>query len=287
MEFGRDRGYGYSSSKAGRSSKSRRRNDSEDVHQPERLIDEMSPIIEAFQCFQQELDSRYDKYETLVKYSRDITIESKRIIFSLHRIVSEKERVLLETENRLKQLQRTSLRSIAKELKNEDFYMYLRAYSPGLQEYIEAITFFHYIKSGRLANLDEIQADLIYNEETERIEDGNHEVEGSQLILTVPPLEYILGVADLTGELMRKCINSVGQGDLKEPFVLCAFLQQIHDAFGLLGNVPGREIGRKIFTLRQNLKKVENACYAIQVRGKEIPKCMLTDVFATETEETE
>lgn len=36
-------------------------------------------------AFQLELDTRHDKYERLVKLSRDITIESKRTIFLLHR----------------------------------------------------------------------------------------------------------------------------------------------------------------------------------------------------------
>lgn len=36
--------------------------------------------------FQQELDTKHDKYERLVKISRDITIESKRTIFLLHRV---------------------------------------------------------------------------------------------------------------------------------------------------------------------------------------------------------
>ena len=32
------------------------------------------------------LDARHDKHERIVKFSRDITIESKRAIFLLHRI---------------------------------------------------------------------------------------------------------------------------------------------------------------------------------------------------------
>lgn len=39
-----------------------------------------------FKVFQQELDTRHDKYERLVKLSRDVTIESKRSIFLLHRV---------------------------------------------------------------------------------------------------------------------------------------------------------------------------------------------------------
>ena len=49
-------------------------------------VDESSPVIQAFRKYQTELDTRHDKHERLVKLSRDVTIESKRIIFLLHRI---------------------------------------------------------------------------------------------------------------------------------------------------------------------------------------------------------
>jgi len=50
--------------------------------------------------------------------------------------------------------------------------------------------------------------------------------------LKVTPVDYLLGVADLTGELMRLCISSVGNGDIDTPFELSQFLRQIYD--GLL-----------------------------------------------------
>ena len=40
-----------------------------------------------------------------------------------------------------------------------------------------------------------------------------------------------------------------------------------------------REFGQKLWTLKQSCKKVENACYAISVRGTEIPKNHLADIF--------
>ncbi len=52
---------------------------------PNAEVDESSPVIQAFREYQTELDSRHDKHERLVKLSRDVTIESKRIIFLLHR----------------------------------------------------------------------------------------------------------------------------------------------------------------------------------------------------------
>lgn len=241
-----------------------------------------------FRKFQVELDDKYDRYERLVKLSRDVTIESKRIIFLLHRIMGEaqKDRTLNESLKKLKDLQTYNLREIAMELRNQCFYNYLRAYSPGIQEYVEAITFFHYIKDGRLVGLDEIQRDLVYEEQPEEAESDLMEVErdegdpAPQFGLTVTPLDYMLGVADLTGELMRKCINAVGQGDLEEPFALCRFLRDVYTAFLGFGNSAGREMNRKTWTLFQSVRKVENACYTITVRGSEMPSEMLAQAFS-------
>lgn len=41
----------------------------------------------AFRKFAAELDTKHDKHERIVKISRDITIESKRLIFSLHSLL--------------------------------------------------------------------------------------------------------------------------------------------------------------------------------------------------------
>ena len=43
-------------------------------------------VLQNFENWQSELDCRHDKHERIVKLSRDITIESKRTIFLLHRI---------------------------------------------------------------------------------------------------------------------------------------------------------------------------------------------------------
>ena len=49
------------------------------------------------------------------------------------------------------------------------------------------------------------------------------ESENKILSVHVPPSEYMLGVADFTGELMRMAINSVGLGDLETPQVVNVF----------------------------------------------------------------
>ncbi len=107
---------------------------------------------------------------------------------------------------------------------------------------------------------------------------------GAQVLtFQVTPSDYLLGVADLTGELMRMCISSVGNGDIDTPFQLSQFLRQIHDGFSYIGNTGPYEVSKKLHTLRQSLGKVEDACYTLRVRGSEIPKHMLADVFSSRT----
>ncbi|KAM8952949.1 translin-associated protein X [Pelodytes ibericus] len=262
-------------------------------------IDSSSSVITAFKSFQNELDARHDKYERLVKLGRDITIESKRTIFILHRFIStpNKDEVLTEAETKLDAV-RQKIKQIAQELVGEDLYQYHRAFTPGLQEYVEAVTFQHFIITRSLLRLEDINKQLIF-EETEKDVDSalNDELDNPltklpekerskplNLSLQVTPVDYLLGVADLTGELMRLCISSVGNGDIETPFELSQFLREIFDGFSYIGNTGPYEISRKLYTLKQSLAKVENACYTLKVRGSEIPKHMLADLFTAKSE---
>lgn len=244
-----------------------------------------SPIIAAFKVFQQELDTKHDKYERLVKISRDITIESKRTIFLLHRVTSvpDAEEILNEADTKLDAV-RQKIGLIADELRGEDIYQFHKAFTPGIQEYVEAVSFQHFIRYRTLISLEEINARLVFMR-TEKT-DPKAPTEAASLgahILTfhVSPSDYLLGVADLTGELMRLCISSVGNGDIDTPFQLSQFLRQIHDGFSYIGNTGPYEVSKKLHTLRQSLGKVEDACYTLRVRGSEIPKHMLADVFTS------
>lgn len=281
---GHDRGGHWSSRHKQRKPEDKRQTD----------VDESLPVVKMFRAFQVELDDRYDRYERLVKLGRDVTIESKRIIFLLHRIIrdNQKDKILAEADQKLCELSMFTLREIATELRGQSYYLYLRAFSPGIQEYVEAVTYFHYIKDGHLVTLDEIHKALVYIEQAEEAESEMANEPASQsppgkFSLEITPLDYMLGVADLTGELMRKCINAVGQGNLEEPFVLCRFLRDVYTGFLGFGNTAGREMSRKVWTLFQSVRKVENACYTIKVRGSEMPSHMLADMFSSPLPEKE
>ncbi|CAM9881403.1 unnamed protein product [Bubo scandiacus] len=252
-------------------------------------VNPSSALMMSFKSFQLELDTRHDKYERLVKLSRDITIESKRTIFLLHRFTSAPngEEILNESEVKLDAVRR-KIKQVAQELIGEDMYQFHRAISPGLQEYVEAVSFQYFIKTRSLISVEEINKQLIFTaedrEETTNMTSNSHDKQPHTWSLKVTPVDYLLGVADLTGELMRLCIGSVGNGDIDTPFELSQFLRQIYDGFTFIGNTGPYEVSKKLYTLKQSLAKVENACYTLKVRGSEIPKHMLADVFSTKTE---
>lgn len=237
-----------------------------------------------------------------MKLSRDITIESKRIIFLLHRIKGEDdlESVLLNAEIKFREIRKNYWYYVAKELRNEDPFQYLKAYTNGLQEYIEAVSFYNYICFKKIITWDEVQKDLTFtqksesqtsddkNEEEKSVKNADEDQEPNVVVVIneeikvlVPKTDYILGIADLTGELMRQAINSVGVGDTDKCFELSEFLHEIHNGFLIISGsgYGSRELNRKMQTLVESLKKVETACYTINVRGSEIPKHLLADYF--------
>ncbi|XP_028844508.1 translin-associated protein X [Denticeps clupeoides] len=272
------------SEKEGEGCVRKRRTDSAQMLEAERRdANPPSAVISAFKVFQQELDTKHDKYERLVKISRDVTIESKRTIFLLHRVTSvpNMEDVLAEADVKLDCVQQ-KIGQIAEELKGEDLFQFHKAFTAGIQEYVEAASFQHFIRHRTLISLEEINARLVFIRDCEAdTKDDTGRQASPVLTFQVTPTDYLLGVADLTGELMRMCISSVGNGDMDTPFQLGSFLREIHDGFSYIGNTGPYEVSKKLHTLRQSLAKVEDACYTLRVRGSEIPKHMLADVFTS------
>jgi len=321
------------------------------------LIDSEDPVQNMFGQLCHALNYRHDKRERIVKLSRDITIESKRIIFCLHRIKAEqdKDAVLGEAEHRLMDIKAKLWYYMARELKGEDHYQFIKAYSSGLQEWVEALSFYHYIAFGKLISFSQVEQELVFKDKksknnkvdppkqeeledkelaleeketdtvtghcdavkdieatinianatedkpnvevkeidifVEEVQDDEREnipapekqslLKAHLISVAVPQEEFILGLADLSGELMRNAINSLGSGNLDVCFILLDFLQSMTDGFTRLPKYEApKDIGKKMFTLKQSCTKVENACYAICVRGSEIPKSHWADIFA-------
>jgi len=314
---------------------------------------------------------RHDKRERIVKISRDITIESKRIIFALHRIKTEedKEGVLADAARRFTDLRSGLWLQLATELLCEEGEQFIRAYSAGLQEWVEALSFYHFLATGTVVTYSQVKGELEWKvgkwagvpvrpgiahwERRDKVEANEREVEekekggtpthvegkgegakeievgldavaisqkeslppqddektelekaavaekkkwlkeeeeGEPLLvsITLPQSEFIMGLADLTGELMRNAINSLATGNTEVCFSLLALLQTVAEAFDKLERKEApRDLGGKVRVLKQSMRKVEQACYSIQVRGSEIPKNHLVDIFTDFREEKE
>lgn len=219
-----------------------------------------SSMKDAFGKYAEYLNGLNDKRERVVKASRDITINSKKVIFQVHRISKHNsEEVLEKAEKDLATVTNQYMSRLVKELQGTDFWKLRRAYSPGVQEYVEAATFCKFCKSGTLLNLDEINATLLPLSEP------------AFEPLQINVLDYILGLADLTGELMRLAIGRISEGELDFAEKICNFVRDIYRMLTLL--VPSMDdssdMQTKMDTMLQSVIKIENACFSVHVRGSE------------------
>ncbi|PWN24378.1 Translin, partial [Jaminaea rosea] len=200
-------------------------------------------ILSAFDTYRSEIDAHNDRRERLIKASRDITNLSKKLIFHLHRLPppahlsNPKARVATSAappphsqrmlnEAAAKQSDIVSL--IRRTAYQEDLAQghaaslrYERNLGGGLEEFIEALSFHHYLLHGTLITHEEVQA-LFQPGVAERYTDGMTGEEQQEMKLTattscsqifpVPTHRYLLGISDLTGELMRFATNALGGG---------------------------------------------------------------------------
>jgi len=220
---------------------------------------EGSTIVQAFKGYSSMLDAINDRYEFLVKLSRDITIGSKRLISLLQRSAGEdKDQIMKKATVDLEKIKET-IHKVIHELEGQEYWRYQRAFSPGLQEFIEAVSFMQYLKDGTLINIDGILK-IITPTRGEETTLGNFHIDY---------YDYFSGIADLTGELMRYCTNSVGYGDVSSCFHVLDFMRAVYLGFEGLPNAFLYK--SKIEVMETSVKKVENVCFSLVVRGSEYP----------------
>jgi predicted translin family RNA/ssDNA-binding protein len=56
---------------------------------------------------------------------------------------------------------RVNISKIISELQGQPYYQYHRAFSPGIQEYIESVSFLHFLQTGELITLQQIERDIL------------------------------------------------------------------------------------------------------------------------------
>ncbi|KZT74853.1 Translin [Daedalea quercina L-15889] len=239
------------------------------------VLNSRESILTTFNHFREELDDFHDTRERLIKSSRDVTNLSKKVIFLIHRTLTEtlgqsdeKEtslRAVSRAKGKLKEIQNL-FAGMSEEIAGDRFWRYQKNVSPGLQEYIEALSFAYYLQCQTMISYEEVQKSL-------SDADGNP-------YFPLPLDDYLLGLSDLTGELMRYAISSISRrGGRSEANEVCKFVRGCRADFEAL-TPYFRELRKKQQVTSQSLEKIEDVAYAITVRSSEydLPPELLDDI---------
>ncbi|KAF2402906.1 Translin [Trichodelitschia bisporula] len=248
----------------------------------------MSPFLPIFETFRSELDEHHDRRERIIKASRDITAASKKIIFSLQRVRTLNDpfpaQVAKDTKKHYDTI-RDRYSSISRDLQGINSFRYQFQITPGNQEFVEAITFQHYLSHQMLMTHEEAQKEL------DKLTGG-----GERVILTAE--DFLLGIFDMTGELMRFAITTMattGQlpGAEKGPghHTVLSDLRELRTQLEQVNVHEGgrfkKDFSSKMEVMRTCVEKVEGALYGQVVRGAERPKGWVPDLNGGRREEAE
>ena len=193
-----------------------------------------------------------------------------------HRVRSLKSdippKITSETQDRAAIMQK-QLSSIAPDLTGINAWRYQRQISGGIQEYMEAVSFEHYIRHQTLITI----------EEAKRLLPETIELTGD---------DYVLGIFDLVGELMRFAIitmattgslpGSKNTNGMQRDILID--LRSLRTSFQALdttscgGTGLGKDVEKKMEVMKTCVEKVETAVYGMIIRGRERPKGWVPDL---------
>ncbi len=107
-----------------------------------------------------------------------------------------------------------------------------------IQEYVEAACFYHYIFNKRLPTRAELDVDAE---------------------------SYLMGICDLTGELVRKAVKDVIEKKPQSAVEITKFVEQIYGEF-LQFNLRNGELRKKSDAIKWNLQKLEELSLNISMK---------------------
>ena len=212
-----------------------------------------------------------------------------------------------EMDSRLAEISKL-LATIAPEIQGINRYRYSRSLMC-LEELVEALTFAHYLKTQSLishAELDPIIEELARkgaapgDEVMADASDTAGNAGESAPPTAEPPTvsltqdDYLYGVFDLTGEMMRFATTSTalsgtmaggqsaegGEGGDDEPRTIVQDMHELGTLFEMLPVAAGNRFqwGKKLEVTRQSVEKVERLGYDRIIRGSERPKGWIPDL---------
>jgi predicted translin family RNA/ssDNA-binding protein len=174
--------------------------------------------------------------------------------------------------------------AIVPDLQSLNQERYSSTITQGIQELIEALAFQHYAETMIL---------LSYADASEKIA----HLAGTDTLAIGPSVnDYLLGVLDMTGELMRYSItkiavdktvgiqevmdtdllpNDLARTILADLYELCSYIEKFRYH---KGSTLERVLPNKIVVMRQSIIKVEKLLYGKSIRGVERPHGWLPEI---------
>lgn len=166
------------------------------------------------------------KREETIRKSRDIIMISKQIIYSTQRNELKKAEELCK-----------EIRKLVKELPSGNYDTDMETVA--VQEYVEAVCFYEFVKNKKLLTRKE---------------------------LGVITGDYLLGLCDLTGELVRQAVNAVINKRYDEAIEIKEFVSEIYGEF-LQFDLRGGQLRKKADSIKWNLRKLEDLALGISIRS--------------------
>jgi translin len=185
----------------------------------------------AFTTMRTELEQYDQMREHLIKRSRDILKDSKAAIYALHRGNAQEATSLLDAA-------RKAIADCETLLQKDPHLGAVGAYHEALEEYTEAACYHGVLAERKLPTPQQLRVDT----ET-----------------------YLPGLCDLAGELTRKAINSVIDGDTKAALELRDLVHAIHDEL-LLFNFGNTPVRRKFDLIKYSLEKLDEMALKLKLR---------------------
>jgi translin len=181
-----------------------------------------------FDKLQKEIKEYDSLRENLIKKSREVLKLSKQLIYSVHRDEDAKD-LIASIETKRKELDLIA--------KNSPKLVFEGSYKIAIQEYVEAILYYNFVKTGKLVDI-KVQA-----------------------------THFVLGLADLPGELVRKAVFLAGKGKNEQ---VRKIRDVVDDIYGQMLKFDFRdnEVRRKVDGIKYDLRKLEDLVLDLKLKGR-------------------
>jgi len=179
-----------------------------------------------------EIEAYNIQRDFLIKTSREVIKLSKKVIFAVHRDdMNSAEKSTKDMTALLKKLS-----SAAKHPR----LISSGSYKVAVQEYVEALCFYELTKNNKIPTNSKLKLD---------------------------PEFYLMGLIDLTGELVRKAINSAIKGEYGTSVKLKELVSDLYDEL-MLFDFTGGELRKKFDSVKYDLKKLDDLVLNLKLTNK-------------------